>query len=192
MIVASNNRGKINEIKQILSDYDIYSLRDKNINCDVLEDGKTFYANALKKAVEIYRLTGEAVVADDSGLCITALDDFPGVYTQRYMGENASDEIRNTALINLANETMNRRAKVVCSIVYYDGENIISSEGVIYGKISKTRRGNNGFGFDEIFELSDGRTLAELSNEEKNLISARYLALIDLKEKLSQLVNKSK
>ena len=68
MIVASNNRGKIDEIKQILSDYDIYSLRDKNIKCDVVEDGKTFYANALKKAVEIYRLTGEAVVADDSGL----------------------------------------------------------------------------------------------------------------------------
>ena len=192
MIVASNNRGKINEIKQILNDYDIYSLKEKNINCDVVEDGKTFYANALKKAVEIYRLTGEAAIADDSGLCITALDDFPGVYTHRYMGENASDEIRNTALINLANETTDRSAKVVCSIVYYDGENIISSEGVIYGKISETRRGNNGFGFDEIFELSDGRCLAELSSEEKNLISARYLALIDLKEKLSQLVNKSK
>lgn len=186
MIVATNNKGKLKEIREILSDYEIYSLKDKNITTDVVEDGKTFYENALKKATQIYKLTGEAVIADDSGLCITALDDFPGVYTHRYMGEDASDEIRNIALINLANETMYRDAKVVCFIVYYDGENIISSEGVIYGKISTSRRGNNGFGFDEIFELSDGRTLAELSSEEKNWISARYLALVDLKEKLSK------
>ena len=80
-----------------------------------------------------------------------------------------------------------RKAHIVCNLVYYDGKNIVLGEGILRGKISDSRRGENGFGFDEIFQLESGRTLAELSLEEKNLVSARYLATLDLKEKLKEL-----
>ena len=187
MIVASNNKGKIREIKEIFKDYEIYSLREKNINIDVLEDADTFYGNALKKAIEIYNISKEPVIADDSGLCITLLNGFPGVMTHRFLGTGASDEDRNNILINMANKLFDRSAKSVCVIVYYDGYNTVVGEGILNGRISTSSRGNNGFGFDEIFELEDGRTLAELSYEEKNIVSARYLALIDLDNKLNNL-----
>lgn len=185
MIVATSNKGKIKEIKEIFRDYEIYSLKDKNIDIDVLEDSDTFYGNALKKAVEIFNVSREPVISDDSGLCITALDDFPGVMSHRFLGDNANDEDRNNALINMADRLVDRSARVVCVVVYYDGVNTIVGTGVLNGKISTSRRGKNGFGFDEIFELDDGRTLAELSIEEKNKISARYLALIDLNKKIT-------
>lgn len=192
MIVATNNKGKIKEIKEIFNEYEICSLKDKNINIDVLEDADTFYGNALKKAVEIYNVFNEPVLADDSGLCIRALNDFPGVMTHRFLGDNASDEDRNNALIGMVNNLSDRSAKVVCVIVYYDGDNVLVGEGVIEGRISMTRKGTNGFGFDEIFELEDGRTLAELSSCEKNNISARYLALKDLERKINSSLSKNK
>lgn len=184
MILATNNKGKLKEIKEIFNEYEIYSLKDKNIDIDVIEDADTFYGNALKKAKEIYELTKEEVIADDSGLCINALNDFPGVLTHRFLGEAATDEDRNIDLINRVNNISDRSAKVVCNLVYYDGENTIVGEGILNGKITYESRGENGFGFDPIFELENGKTLAELSSEEKNKNSARYLAAIDLKEKM--------
>ena len=160
------------------------ALKDKNIEIDVEENGTTFYENAYKKAKEIYELTKEATIADDSGLCIKALDDFPGVLTHRFLGENKTDEERNLALIEKTNEKDDRTAKVICNLVYYDGKNIIVGEGVINGKIATSPRGDNGFGFDPIFELTTGKTLAELSKEQKNSVSARFLAAKDLKERL--------
>lgn len=187
MILATNNKGKLKEIREILSEYVIYSLKDKNIDVDVIENEETFYGNALKKAKEIHKLSGEAVIADDSGLCITSLNNFPGVLTHRFLGENATDEERNIELIKKTNNSTDRRAKVVCVLVYYDGENTIVSEGILNGKISTELRGENGFGFDPIFEIENGKTLAELSDDEKNKLSARYLAAIDLKEKIKVL-----
>lgn len=187
MIVATNNKGKIEEIKKILCDYEIYSLNDKGIDIDVVEDQDSFLGNATKKAMEVYNVLHEATLADDSGLCIDSLDGFPGVNTHRFLGEDASDEMRNEYLINEVNKYDNRSAEVICNIVYYDGENTIVGEGVLRGYISKQRRGSNGFGFDEIFELENGLTLAELSPEEKNKVSARALALSDLKNKLKKL-----
>jgi len=184
MIIATNNKGKIAELKRILTDYELYSLKDKNIEIDVLEDANTFVGNATKKAIEIYNLTQEETIADDSGLCITALDDFPGVMTHRFLGPDASDLERNNYLIEMVNKKNDRRAKVICDLVYYDGMNTIIGEGILNGFIATSRRGTNGFGFDEIFELEDGRTLAELLPEEKNELSARYLAAVDLKNKL--------
>jgi len=184
MILATNNKGKLTEIKEIFKEYEIYSLKDKNINIDVVEDEDTFYGNALKKAKEIYEISKEEVIADDSGLCITALNDFPGVLTHRFLGEDATDEDRNNDLINRLNNVSDRSAKVVCNLVYYNGENILIGEGILKGKIAKEPRGENGFGFDAIFELESGKTLAELTSDEKNKISARYLAALDLKEKL--------
>lgn len=184
IILATNNKGKLTEIKTILNEYQIYSLKEKNIAIDVLEDADTFYGNAYKKAKTIYELSGLPTIADDSGLCIDALDDFPGVMTHRFLGEEATDEERNEALIDMLKNKSNRQAKVICSLVYYDGTKTISSEGILKGQISTKRRGLNGFGFDDIFELPNGKTLAELSSEEKNNISARYLAAKDLKRKL--------
>lgn len=186
MILATNNKGKLKEIKDIFNEYEIFSLKEKNIDIDVEEDADSFYGNAYKKATEIFKISNEPTIADDSGLCINSLDDFPGVMTHRFLGDDATDEDRNNALIEKLKDLNDRSAKVVCVLVYYDGINTIVGEDILEGTISKTRRGSNGFGFDEIFELPNGKTLAELSAEEKNKISARYLAAIDLKNKMHQ------
>lgn len=187
MIAATNNKGKLKEIREILNCYKIYSLKDKEIFIDVVEDQKTFLENAKKKAQEIYNIAHEEVIADDSGLCINALNGFPGILTHRFLGEETTDEMRNNYLIEKTNECNNRSAKVICCIVYYNGKEIIVGEGVLNGFIAKNRRGLNGFGFDEIFELQNGKTLAELTPDEKNEISARALALKDLKRKLNRM-----
>ena len=184
MILATNNNGKLEEVKKILKDYTIHSLKDKNINIDVVEDKDSFLGNAMKKAKEIYEISHEETIADDSGLCINCLDGFPGVMTHRFLGDDATDRMRNEYLINEVNKYQDRSAQVVCNLVYYDGEKEIVGEGVLNGFISTECRGNNGFGFDEIFELPNGLTLAELSFEEKNRISARSIAINALKKKL--------
>ena len=184
MILASNNKGKIEEVKKIFQGYDVYSLKDKNIDIDVVEDENTFEGNATKKAKEIYAISREETIADDSGLCINCLDGFPGVLTHRFLGDDATDRMRNEYLINEVNKHEDRSAQFICDIVYYDGVKTVVGEGIINGSIAKECRGNNGFGFDEIFELPNGLTLAELSTEEKNNISARAKALKVLKKKL--------
>lgn len=187
MIVATNNKGKIREIKKIMSEYEIYSLKEKGLDIDVVEDQDTFLGNAKKKAMEIYELSKEPVIADDSGLCVNALNGFPGVMTHRFLGEEATDKMRNEYLINEVNKYANRSAEVICNLVYYDGKDIIVGEGILKGTISKECRGENGFGFDEIFELPNGLTLAELTSEEKNAVSARSLAAKNLVEKLKKI-----
>lgn len=186
MILATNNKGKLEEIRKILTDYKIYSLKDKNINVDVEEDKDSFLGNAMKKAKEIYEISHEETIADDSGLCINCLNGFPGIMTHRFLGDDATDRMRNEYLINEVNKYEDRSAQVVCILVYYDGKQEIVAEGILNGYISKECRGNNGFGFDEIFELPNGLTLAELSSDEKNSVSARSLAIKNLKNKLSK------
>lgn len=186
MILATNNKGKLEEIRKILNEYKIYSLNEKNIDIDVIEDQETFLGNAKKKAIEIYEISHEETIADDSGLCINCLDGFPGVMTHRFLGEDATDKMRNEYLINEVNKYNDRSAQVICILAYYNGTNLIFGEGILNGFISKECRGNNGFGFDEIFELPNGQTLAELSSDEKNKVSARSLAINDLKRKLKR------
>lgn len=192
MIFATNNKGKLREIREILSDYEIISLSDANVDIEVDEDQNTFYGNALKKAQEIYEITGLPVIADDSGLVIDALGTWPGVMTHRFLGDDANDNDRNKALIERADELEDRSATVTCVLVYYDGENTLVGEGNIHGKISNEVKGENGFGFDPVFELSNGKTLAELTPEEKNNVSARYLASICLRDKLALLESNKK
>ena len=184
MILATNNKGKLEEFKKIFKDYEVYSLKEKNIDVDVVEDEDTFLGNAKKKAMEIYNISNEETIADDSGLCINCLNGFPGVLTHRFLGEDATDRERNEYLIKEVNKYQDRSAQFICNLVYYDGKKVIVGEGVLNGFISNECRGSNGFGFDEIFELENGLTLAELSSDEKNKISARSLAIKDLKEKL--------
>lgn len=186
MIVATNNQGKLREIKEIFNDIELKTLKEAGIDVEVEEDQDTFYGNALKKAKEIYNLSNEETISDDSGICIDELNDWPGVLTHRFLGEDKTDRERNLAIIEKCKNLENRSAKVVCNIVYYNNGEVVKGEGIIKGKITLNPRGDNGFGFDEIFELENGKTLAELSPNEKNKVSARYLALIDLKGKLDK------
>ena len=186
IVVATNNSGKLREIKEILKDYEIISLRDLNLNIKIMEDGKTFKENALKKAKEVFRRTNIPSIADDSGLCIDSLNGFPGINTARFLGESASDNDRNNYILEKMKDKKEseRTAKVVCSIAYVDEKNEYVVEGVIKGKIPYQKRGNNGFGFDSIFELDNGKTLAELEEYEKNNVSSRKIALKKLESLL--------
>lgn len=187
IIVATNNKGKLKEIKEILNEYELLSLEDVGVNIKVKEDEKTFKGNALKKAREVFRTTNKPCIADDSGLCIDVLDGFPGVETARFLGDNATQEDRNKYIINKMKDKKERTARVVCSIAYVDKKKEFVVEGVIKGKIAESERGNNGFGFDSIFELDNGKTLAELSEDEKNEVSSRRIAIEKLKVTLENI-----
>jgi XTP/dITP diphosphohydrolase len=184
LIIASNNKHKISEIKSILSGKfdEILSLSEAGINHETVEGGDTFIANALKKAREISAISGAAVLADDSGLCVNALSGAPGIYSARYSGEGATDEKNNALLLkNLAPHT-DRSAYFICTValVYPDGREV-TSEGRVYGEIIEKRRGAHGFGYDPIFLVKgDTRTLAEVTDDEKNAISHRSVALANL------------
>lgn len=189
ILIATNNKGKVKELQEILKEYELVTLKDINCNIEIEEDQDSFEGNSLKKAKEISELTNMPCIADDSGLCIDVFKGWPGVYTARFLGENATQEERNNAILekmkNLKKEE--RIAKVKCVITYYENGNIIIGKGEIEGKIAKEPRGKNGFGFDNIFELKDGRTYAELSSEEKNSISHRKKAIENLKKQLTNI-----
>ncbi len=186
IVVATNNKGKIKEIAKILQGYELLTLKDINCDVEVEEDGKTFEENAMKKASEIFKITNIPCIADDSGICINALNGWPGVYTARFLGEDATQKARNLKMIEELNlkDAENRNAEVVCVIAYIDKEQSFFVKGTVNGKIAKEPRGKNGFGFDEIFELENGKTLAELSEEEKNQVSSRKVALEKLSDKI--------
>ena len=123
-------------------------------------------------------------IADDSGLCIDELNGFPGVKTARYIGNEETRRKKNLELIEKLKDKENKVARFVCVVTfYYKGKKEVG-KGEIIGKIAESPRGENGFGFDEIFELESGKTLAELSLEEKNKISSRKIAIENLKDKL--------
>lgn len=188
IVIASNNKGKIKEIKEILTDYELLSLNEAGVDIEVDEDQATFEKNSQKKAKEIAEHIQLSCLSDDSGICIDILQGWPGVYTARFLGEDASQDERNSYILEKMKDYTgeNRNARVVCCISYYDykAKKLTSCEGVIKGKIALEKRGENGFGFDEIFELPNGKTLAELSQEEKNDVSARRVALNKMKEEL--------
>lgn len=191
LIIASNNAHKVGEIKQILGSRfeEILSLREAGVCHETIEDGDSFMANSLKKAREIAEITGCAALADDSGLCVDALGGAPGIYSARYAGVDSAD-LRDRAncdllLKNLAGIS-DRNAHFTCAIalVYPDGREVMA-EGYIHGEIIDEFRGENGFGYDPLF-LPKGysRTVAELSESEKNSISHRANALAELLTKI--------
>lgn len=188
MIFASNNKGKIKEIKEILKDYDIKSLNDANIDIEIEENGKTFYENALIKAKTIYEMTGIPTIADDTGLIFLELGDWPGVNTKRISNNQDNDESeRNQILINKGKELTDKRIKAVCTLIYYDKDNIVEATGEMHGTITDKEYPGNGFGFDRVFKLNDGRVASSLTEEEKNQISHRSQAVKSLKEKLDKI-----
>ncbi len=182
-ILASKNQHKAEEIKAILGDnFNVITQTDAGAgHIEVVEDGKTFEENAIKKAETILKATGKPVIADDSGLCVDFLDGAPGIYTARYAGENATDDENIDKLLNALGDLPidKRTARFVCVIAFAtpDGETL-TFRGECNGKIGFERQGENGFGYDPIF-IPDGYecSIAEVSAETKNSISHRGNAL---------------
>lgn len=188
IIIASGNKGKIKEAQEILKEFKIVSMKDIGIDIDVEEDQETFEGNAVKKAETIAKLLkGEKCIADDSGIEIESLNGFPGVYTKRWF--DGTDRERNLKLIEKLKgfSKENRKIKFITAIALSDGKNTVCELGILEGYVAEEVRGENGFGFDEIFELENGKTLAELTEEEKNEISARKIALENIRKKLIDL-----
>ncbi len=188
LIIASNNKHKIYEIKKILgSKFEtILSLSEAGIDHETVEDGETFMENAVKKAREISELSECASLADDSGICCEALHGAPGVYSARYSGGHGNDEDNNDKLISELRDKDDRRAHYTCAMAlsYPDGT-LITAEGYMHGTIILERRGTHGFGYDPLFvPVGESRTVAEMTDEEKNAISHRANALKALLLKL--------
>ncbi len=189
IIFATGNANKMREIREILGEdkYDIFSMKEAGIACDIVEDGATFEENALIKARAVAAFAKDAIVlSDDSGLEIDALNKEPGIYSARYMGEDTSYDIKNAALIGRLEgvDKKDRSARFVCAVaaVFPDGSEEVV-RGTIEGYIGYEPAGENGFGYDPIFYLWDRDiSTASLPREEKNAISHRGNALKKIKE----------
>ncbi|WP_294189231.1 XTP/dITP diphosphatase [uncultured Clostridium sp.] len=200
LVIASNNLGKIKEIKRILSDIeiDVLSLKDMSIDIDVEEDGLTFEENAKKKSIEIYKeliKKGESnfiIMSDDSGLEVDYLKGEPGVFSARYAGEHGNDKKNNEKLLlNLKGvDYKNRKARFVCQLAIINDKNEYKSvRGAVEGRILENEKGEGGFGYDPLFFYEPlNKSFAELTMEEKNKISHRGIALQKAKKIIEELL----
>ncbi len=187
---ATKNKGKIKEIQKILGPlgFEVISQQEAGYDLDILETGDTFEKNALIKARALAMVCDGAVLADDSGLCIDALDGRPGIYSARYAGEGATDAEKVIKILGELDGVKERSAKFVTSVafIFPDGREITAS-GEVLGHITETPSGENGFGYDPIFYCDELRkTFADASDEEKNSVSHRGRALLALCEKLKK------
>lgn len=183
LIIASNNAGKIREIREIMEDYgkEIISQKEAGIDLDVEENGTTFEENARIKCRAIHKLTGAMVLADDSGLEIDYLNKEPGVYSARYLGHDTPYEVKNQIILDRLKDAKGeeRSTRYVCAmaVIMPDGREFCAL-GTVEGLIAEKPSGNGGFGYDPIFFVPEyGKTMAELTPDEKNAISHRGRAL---------------
>lgn len=199
LIVATKNKGKVREFEHAFAPLGltVKSMYDYPDLPDVVEDGATFAENAFKKSKAVGDALGIPVLADDSGLCVDALDGKPGVYSARYAGENAGDEENNLKLLSEleklkqgedTGQPLLSTARFVCSLSLYDPSSgqELTAEGTVEGWITSEPAGGGGFGYDPLFYLAEyEKTMAELTLEEKQRISHRGTALRLLTEKLA-------
>ena len=185
LVMATNNANKLREAREILAPLgiEVLSQREAGANCDPEENGTTFAENALIKAKAVYEAVGLPTIADDSGLCVAALDGRPGVYSARYAPEGQHcakllDEMKDV-------HEDNRTASFNCSIAYVDDKEIKIVSGGCTGRIGYEMRGTNGFGYDPVFMVGE-KSMAELTAEEKNAISHRGAALRELYKYLKE------
>ena len=190
IIFATTNEGKMKEIRMIMDDPDIelVSLKDAGIKADIEENGTTFEENAIIKAKAICEMTGQLVLADDSGLEVDYMDKAPGVYSARYLGEDTPYSVKNQAILDRLKDAVGdeRSARFVCAIAaaFPDGR-VITTRGTIEGFIGFEEKGENGFGYDPLLYVPEyGMTTGEMSAEMKNKISHRGKALELMKVKL--------
>ena len=202
IIFATGNEGKMREIRAILEDLKlpVLSMKEAGVNPEIAEDGKTFVENAEIKARAVWNLTGDIVLADDSGLVVDYIGGEPGIYSARYMGEDTSYRIKNANLIERLDGVPKeqRTARFVCAIAAvlpYGVENEKAQKrefvvrGTVEGYIGWEERGTNGFGYDPIFYVDEyGCSTAELDSETKNRISHRGNALRLCEERLKELL----
>ena len=185
LIVASSNKGKIREIQEMLGSEDnVVGCNDAGFTGDIEETGKTFYENALIKAMTVAKKLGVPVISDDSGLCVNALSGEPGRFSARYSPEGTDKSNRELLLSNMKNIT-DRSAEFVCTMVYYDPADgkTFTATGKTDGEILYAPQGENGFGYDPIFFSKDlNKSLGLATEEEKNSVSHRSRALKKLKE----------
>lgn len=192
ILFATKNKGKIKEINAILADMDVevVSMEEAGIHIDVEEDGKTFEENAMKKAVQVMEISGKITLSDDSGLEIDYLGKAPGIYSARFMGSDTPYPERFRAILKKMEGVpeKERTARFVSCIAaaFPDGRRLVSYD-TIEGIIGYEAKGENGFGYDPILFLPEkGKSMAELSPEEKNAISHRGKALRKMKEMLKK------
>ncbi|PYG88850.1 XTP/dITP diphosphohydrolase [Ruminiclostridium sufflavum DSM 19573] len=192
LIVATKNKGKISEIKRVLSGmpFDVLSMGDIGVDIDVEEDGKTFEENSMKKAQEICRISNEIVIADDSGIEVDFLEGAPGIYSARFGGLGATDRDRNAKLLAMLREVPfeKRTARFVCAIAvaFPDGRAFVVRD-TCEGFVDFECKGNNGFGYDPLFYMPEyNKTIAELDIDIKNKISHRAKALNKMAEKIEE------
>ncbi len=195
LIFATNNQGKINEIRQILGEnrFEILSLKDIDIKIAIDENGSTFEENAVIKAKAIMELTGEMVLADDSGFEVDYLNKEPGIYSARYLGEDTPYEVKNEDILKRCKDAGKgeRAARFVCAIACaFPAGNIMTTVGVVEGELAEKPAGEFGFGYDPIFYMPDkGCTTAQMRPEDKNIISHRGIALRRMVEKLNEILD---
>lgn len=190
IIIATKNEGKAKEFKELFNryGYQIKTLVDFPEIEDIPETGSTFAENAYQKASAISKKLNTIVLADDSGIEVDALDGKPGIYSARFAGEHGNDAANNKKLLaeleGLPAEE--RKANFHCSLVMLGPDReTLSVEGKVYGRILKEGRGAHGFGYDPLFYMDDiGKTMAELTSEEKNKISHRAKALVKLEKQI--------
>ncbi len=191
LLFATQNEGKLKEVKKIFNRriFQLISLNEYSDIPEIIEDADTFEGNAVIKAKTVYEKFQIPVIADDSGLVVKQLNGEPGIHSARYAGENSTYPENNKKLLKeLHKFSEPHLAKFICCAVFYDGENIISTFGELKGKIIHDFKGQNGFGYDPIFVAEGfGKTLAEISFEEKNKISHRAEAF----KKLEKLIEKN-
>ena len=186
ILLASNNKNKHKELLKIFQESGSkHTLIVNKDTPDVIEDKNTIEENAKKKAKECYEFFKSPIISDDSGLFVNALDGRPGVHSKRYAGLTSTDVENNQKLINELKKAENLSAYFKTVLCYFDGLNFIISEGVLKGNITLEPRGKNGFGYDPIFDVN-GKTLAEMSLEEKSNISHRKIATLKLVEMLNE------
>lgn len=190
VVAATKNSGKIKEISEILGElgFEVVSQTEAGIDVEVFETGKSFLENAEIKARAVALLCDDAVLADDSGLCVDALDGAPGIYSARYAGENASDRDKIDKLLSELDGEMNREAHFETAVVFIlpDGREL-NARGVVTGRITTEPSGEGGFGYDPIFFSTElGKTFGDCTDEEKNAVSHRSRAIKELLGKLKE------